>query len=164
MNRVLSRITLSATVLLLLTCNGSHKKKKDNANRARCTSKEVSVLIERIKEFRKSKGIFEPVLDRPLLKAAYTNALNLTSRGNLDHKNTRGGPLKRLQKMGIHRIRVGENIARIHFHPAPGEYFFKYWMQRKDEALNILNPRYLRIGAYIVAGDEYCYCVLLMSN
>jgi len=110
---------------------------------------------------RKTDGLFG---DGDLIRAARSQAQILAHSDELSHESLEGGPSDRLQRRGIVRRYVAENIARLPHGAAPLRRVYEYWMQRPEERASMLHPRYRRAGLAMAPGEDYCFIVLLLTD
>ena len=123
-----------------------------------------NTLLADVTLYRARFGMLELLEDPFLSKIAQEHAGKMAGLGSIFHNDSRGGPLQRLKRAGIKRVYVGENLARLKNDLNSGHAVFSYWKTQKKESRNMLNPRYLRVGAGAVMKADYCYWVLLMTN
>ncbi len=121
-------------------------------------------LMNSISRLRSRQGLLDLAEDPRLSRSARLHAARLAREGVLEHGGGGGGLMQRLRKIGIRREFLGENIARLPYSSNPGVDVYQHWKTRRRELRNLLDNRYLRVGAAMVPGRDFCYSVLLLSN
>ena len=162
--RIFSHIALLFSLLLFFQFCHTSPEPKTNYSK-NCSDKAAVNIIFELGELRKKQGLFDLTSRRRAEPCRSSSCeTSFGPRPIASQTGPGGGPLSRLRRQGVYRDLVGENIARVEHTQKPGEAVLIYWLNRRVEARNLMNSRYLRIGVNLQATKKYCYCVLIMSN
>ena len=148
-------------ILLAISSDGSDRRKTH-------LSSEEKLMFELINRERIMQGIKKLEVSAELCDVARKYALELAKYNYISHISIVDGstPLERVlrsnyYKYYIGQIGVGENLARAN---ALDIYnIHKMFMDSREHAENILNPRYNEVGIAIIHHNNTTYYVVLFA-
>ena len=122
-------------------------------------------VVDTMKQIRRKAGRSELFLDNALNSRAYSRAQSLSRTGELKHIDTSGaGPLERMQRSGLYRNFVGENLALLEPGPDIDKRLFGQWTHSLNEKRNVYSPQFTRIGIGFAVYKSSCVVVALFSD
>jgi uncharacterized protein YkwD len=111
-------------------------------------SGDEQALLAEVNRVRAADGLAALRVDGRLARAARSHTMGMLRTNTFSH----GDMAARLERFGIHRGTVGENLAWGAGRYATARAIVRMWLQSPEHRANLLRPGYRRIGLAAVTG------------